>query len=288
MVVMMTSLQASVSSVRQRPPVDWHGREAVRFDEVLTAAERLARWRIGATVTYRPLPDESPARVAERLLASLAPLAGLHAGTQLLIHAAALGYDPGLLRGVLRAADAAGLPVTLDMTVPQRTDALLACVTSLQDAHRDLGLTLSCDRERSPDDVLRACALGLRLRLVHERCAETGAARRASVQACARVVERAAGGTSQVTLVCHDPQIVVDSAAVLRRHGTPVVLELLPDLPRQGVLWTARTLALPVRSCVSYGQPSMVSLPGQVARPSRVLWWSTLSSSMGAMLSGAA
>lgn len=288
MVVMMTSLQASVSSVRQRPPVDWHGREAVRFDEVLTAAERLARWRIGATVTYRPLPDESPARVADRLLASLEPLAGLHAGAQLLVHAAALGYDQALLRGVLRAAEAAGLAVTLDMTVPQRTDALLACVAALRDAHRDLGLTLSCDRERSPDDASRACEMGLRLRLVHERCADTGVLRRASMQACAQVVERVAGRTSQVTLVCHDPQIVADSATVLRERSTPVVLELLPDLPRQGVLWTARTLALPVRSCVSYGQPPMTALPGQVARPSRVLWWSTLSSSMGAMLSGTA
>jgi hypothetical protein len=288
MVVMMMSLQASVSSAPPRLPVDRREREAVRFDEVLAAAERLAHWRIGATVTYRPLPDESPARVAERLLASLTPLAELHAGTQLLIHPAALGYDTGLLRGVLRAADAAGLDVTLDMTVPQRTDALLACVASLRDAYHDLGLTLSCDRERSPDDVLRACAMGLRLRLVHERCAETGAARRASVEACARVVGQAAGRTSQVTLVCHDPQIVADSVAVLRQHDTPVVLELLPDLPRQGVLWTARTLVLPVRSCVSYGQPPMVALPGQVARPSRVLWWSTLSSSMGAMMAGTA
>lgn len=285
---MMSSPQASASPARQRPPVDRGGREVIRFDEVLTAAERLARWRIGATVTYRPLPDESPARVADRLLASLEPLAGLHAGAQLLIHAAALGYDQALLRGVLRAAEAAGLAVTLDMTVPQRTDALLACVAALRDAHRDLGLTLSCDRERSPDDASRACEMGLRLRLVHERCADTGVQRRASMQACAQVVERVAGRTSLATLVCHDPQIVADSAAVLHRAGTPVVLELLPDLPRQGVLWTARTLALPVRSCVSYGQPPLSALPGQVARPSRVLWWSTLSSSMGALLSGTA
>jgi len=119
----MMPVLAAPTSVRMRPPVEAPGRSAIRFDEVLLAAERLARWRIGATVTYRPLSDESPRRVAQRLLASLAPLAALRSNAQLLVHVAALGYDRALLREVLQAAQAASVAVTLDMTVAERADA---------------------------------------------------------------------------------------------------------------------------------------------------------------------
>lgn len=278
---MMTVL-AAPSSVRTRPLAEAPGRCAIRFDEVLLAAERLARWRIGATVTYRPLSDESPHRVAQRLLASLAPLAELRSNAQLLVHVAALGYDRALLHEVLQAAQAAGVAVTLDMTVPERSEALLDCATDLCQGHADLGLTLSCDRERSPGEAEAACALGLRLRLVQERRADTGAGRRTSAEAFARMVQQVAGQARHVTLVCHDPQIVADSLERLRAAGTPVALELLPELPHQGVLWVARTHHLPIRSCVGYGRATTPF--GQAARTPRVLWWSTLSNSLGTLL----
>lgn len=278
----MMPVLAAPASVRMRPPIEAPGRSAIRFDEVLLAAERLARWRIGATVTYRPLSDEPPRRVMQRLLTSLAPLAELRANAQLLVHVAALGYDHTLLREVLQAARAASVAVTLDMTVAERADALMACAAELHAEHADLGLTLSCDRERSLQDAQTACEMGLRLRLVHERRAETGAGRRESVDAFARMVEQVAGRASHVTLVCHDPQIVADSLERLRAAGTPVALELLPEWPHQGVLWVARTHHLPIRSCISYGRATAPS--GQAAQSPRVLWWSTLSNSLGTLL----
>ena len=278
----MMPVLAAPASVRKHPLIEAPVRSAIHFDEVLLAAERLARWRIGATVTYRPLSDESPRRVAQRLLASLAPLAGLRSNAQLLVHVAALGYDRALLRDVLQAAQGASVGVTLDMTVAERADALMACAADLQVEHANLGLTLSCDRERSLQDAQTACEMGLRLRLVHERRTETGAGRRESVEAFARMVAQVAGRASHVTLVCHDPQIVADSLERLRAAGTPVALELLPEWPHQGVLWVARTHHLPVRSCISYGRAAAPS--GQAAQSPRVLWWSTLSNSLGTML----
>jgi proline dehydrogenase len=280
----MMPVLAAPASVRTRPPVEVPGRSAIHFDEVLLATERLARWRIGATVTYRPLSDESPRRVAQRLLASLAPLAGLRSNAHLLVHVAALGYDRTLLTEVLDAAKAASVAVTLDLTVAERADALMACATDLHADHDDLGLTLSCDRVRSLLDADTACAMGLRLRLVHERRNETGAGRKASAEAFARMVDRVAGRACHVTLVCHDPQIVTDSLERLRAAGTPVALELLPELPHQGVLWVARTHHLPIRSCVSYGRPQAASHFGPTAHTPRVLWWSTLSNSLGTLL----
>lgn len=280
---MMPVLAAS-ASVRTRPPAEVPGRSPIPFDEVLLAAERLARWRIGATVTYRPLSDESPRRVAQRLLASLSPLARLRSNAQLLVHVAALGYDQDLLAEVLQAASAASVAVTLDLTVAERADALMACATALQTEHGDLGLTLSCDRPRSLADAQTACALGLRLRLVQERRHETGANRKAAADAFARMVDQVAGHARHVTLVCHDPQIVADSLTRLRAAGTPVALELLPELPHQGVLWVARTHHLPIRSCVSYGRPQATAYLGPAAHTPRVLWWSTLSNSLGTLL----
>jgi hypothetical protein len=282
----MMPVLATTALVRQRPFIEAPSRSAIHFDEVLLAAQRLARWRIGATVAYRPLCDESPHRVVQRLLESLLPLASLPTDAQLLVHVAALGYDRALLREVLRAAQAAGVPVTLDMTVPERSEALLACAAELCDGPegRGLGLTLSCDRDASLADAATACALGLRLRLVQERRAGTGAGRRSSAEAFMRVVGQVAGHTDHVTLVCHDPQTVADSLECLRAAGTAVTLELLPEQPHQGVLWVARTHHLPIRSCVSYGRPQTASPFGTSAHTPRVLWWSTLSNSMGTLL----
>ncbi|MEY4908313.1 MAG: hypothetical protein RL260_2031 [Pseudomonadota bacterium] len=280
----MMPVLAAPAAVRTRPPVEMPGRSAIHFDEVLLATERLARWRIGATVTYCPLSDESPRRVAQRLLASLAPLAGLRSNAQLLVHVAALGYDRTLLAEVRQAAQAASVAVTLDLTVTERADALMACAAELHANHGDLGLTLSCDRERSLGDADTACAMGLRLRLVHEQGSETGAGRKTLADAFARMVDRVAGHAQHVTLVCHDPQIVADSLERLRAAGTPVALELLPELPHQGVLWVARTHHLPIRSCVSYGRAQAASHLGPTAHTPRVLWWSTLSNSLGTLL----
>jgi hypothetical protein len=280
---MMPVLAAS-TAVRARPPAEATGRSAIRFDEVLLATERLARWRMGATVIYRPLNDETPRRVAQRLLASIAPLAALRSNAQLLVHVAALGHDRVLLAEVLQAAQAASVAVTLDQTGVERTDALLECASDLQTTHGDLGLTLSCDRARSLGDADMACAMDMRLRLVQERRHETGAGRKASADAFARMVAHVAGRARHVTLVCHDTQIVTDSLERLRAAGTPVALELLPELPHQGVLWVARTHHLPIRSCVSYGHPQAASHVGPTAHTPRVLWWSTLSNSLGTLL----
>lgn len=283
----MMPVLAAPATLRKRPPAEVPGRSAIHFDEVLLAAERLARWRIGTTVAYRPLCDETPRRVAQRLLSSLAPLVGLRAHAHLLVQVAALGHDRLLLREVLQAAREASVPVTLDMPAPERSDALMACAADLLVDHPDLGLTLSCDRERSLRDADTACSQNLRLRLVHERRAETGAGRRASAEAFARMVDRVAGRARHVTLVCHDPQIVAESLERLRAAGTPVALELLPELPHQGVLWVARTHHLPIRSCVSYGRPQAASHLGSTAHTPRVLWWSTLSNSLGTLLPAA-
>lgn len=284
----MMTAPASVQSAPSRPIADFPPvRSAICFNEVLIAAERLARWEMGVTVAYRPLPDESPRQVSDRLDASMAPLAQLPQAAHLLIHAAALGYDEARLRSALQAAEAARLPVSLDLSVPQRTDALLACVAAVKDVHTRLGVSLSCDRERSLRDVERVCEMGLRVRLVHESGGENGEARRTAAQAMARLVDRVAGRVPLVTLVCHDPQIVGDALDRLAQSGTPAALELLPDLPRQGVLWVARTRRVPVRSCVSYGQPQTLSASGRPARQPRVLWWSALSDSLGVMRTAA-
>ncbi|MFM2054686.1 MAG: hypothetical protein RL456_2723 [Pseudomonadota bacterium] len=274
------------AAVRARPGADRCARSAIRFDEILAATERLSRWHMGATIAYRPLADESPRQVAERLLGDLARLGGTRRAVapQWLLQPGALGYDLALMRRVLQGARAAGVPVTLDLTVPQRTDAVLDCAAELGAVHDGLGLSLSWDRDRTLRDVDRARALGLRLRLVHERWAETGEARRVSAQAAERVIGRAAGHGQEVTLVCHEPQIVAGAAQRLREAGTPVRLELLPDLPRQGVLWVARTASLVVRSSIAYGQPQVLSLFGQAPQHPRVLWWSALGSSLGTLL----
>lgn len=259
-------------------------RGAIRFDEVLAAAVRLARWRMGACVSYRPEADESPAEVAARLIGSMARLSELPAEAALLVQPAALGQDAVQMMRLLAAARSRAMPVTLDLVAPEATGRLIDQLAMLRVHHDRLGLSLSADRESSLHDADRACEAGVRLRLVHERWADTGAARRQSTEAFERLVDRVAGRATQVMLACHDPQTLDRSVEQLRRAGSAVTLELPPDQPRQGVLWVARSRQVPVRSLLHYGRPAAPTRLGTLARQPRVLWWSTLSSSLSTLL----
>ena len=259
-------------------------RGAIRFDEVLAAAVRLARWRMGACVSYRPESDESPAEVVARLIGSMARLSELPAEAALLVQPAALGQDAVQMMRLLAAARSRAMPVTLDLVAPEATGRLIDQLAMLRVHHDRLGLSLSADRESSLHDADRACEAGVRLRLVHERWADTGAARRQSTEAFERLVDRVVGRAAQVTLACHDPQTLDRSVEQLRRAGSAVTLELQPDQPRQGVLWVARSRQVPVRSLLHYGRPAAPTRLGTLARQPRVLWWSTLSSSLSTLL----
>ncbi|MFM2343034.1 MAG: hypothetical protein RLZZ592_2687 [Pseudomonadota bacterium] len=259
-------------------------RTSVRFDEILSAAARLARWRMGASVSYRPEAGESPDEVVARVIGSMAALADLPTEAQLLVQPAAIGQDVMQMMRLLAAARSRAMPVTLDLVAPTAMDALLDQLSLLGAHHDRLGLSLSGDRERSLADADRAGAAGVRLRLVHERWADTGGARRQSIEAFERLVMRVAGQVPQVTLACHDPQVVDRCVMRLRDAGTAVALELQPDQPRQGLLWVARHRQVPVRSLLHYGRPGGPSRLGTLARQPRVLWWSALSSGLNALL----
>lgn len=259
-------------------------RASIRFDEVLAAAERLARWRMGACLSYRPEVDEAPADVSARLIASLGPLSGLASDTQLLMQPSAFGQDVMLMMQLLAAAQSRAMPVTIDLVALEATERLMSQIDLLGAHHDGLGLSLSSDRERSLGDADRACVAGLRLRLVHERWSDTGQARRQSAEAFERLVDHVAGRTRHVTLACHEPQLVDRCVERLRRAGTAVTLELQPDQPRQGLLWVSRQRQVPVRSLLHYGRPAAPARLGTLARQPRVLWWSTLSSSLSALL----
>ncbi|GKQ57585.1 hypothetical protein QMTAC487_14440 [Sphaerotilus sp. FB-3] len=251
---------------------------------MLAAAVRLARWRMGACVSYRPEADESPAEVVARLIGSMARLSELPAEAALLVQPAALGQDAVQMMRLLAAARSRAMPVTLDLVAPEATGRLIDQLAMLRVHHDRLGLSLSADRESSLHDADRACEAGVRLRLVHERWADTGAARRQSTEAFERLVDRVAGRATQVMLACHDPQTLDRSVEQLRRAGSAVTLELQPDQPRQGVLWVARSRQVPVRSLLHYGRPAAPTRLGTLARQPRVLWWSTLSSSLSTLL----
>ena len=155
--------------------------------------------------------------------------------------------------------------------------AALGDVAAADHAYREAVEWYELAQRLEPSDSVR-------LRLVHERWADTGAARRQSTEAFERLVDRVAGRATQVTLACHDPQTLDRSVEQLRRAGSAVTLELQPDQPRQGVLWVARSRQVPVRSLLHYGRPAAPTRLGTLARQPRVLWWSTLSSSLSTLL----
>jgi proline dehydrogenase len=273
-------------------------RQSTALSQALCHAQRLARWRIGATLAFTPPSGASHRAVADAYLQALDESATLTPRAQLLVKPAALGHDRGLLHEVLGHADALAVPVLFEHGALETTDEVMACLMDLQETHHaHLGLSLLASRERSLDDARLALAWGLRVRLEHDwpafdRSGAAYTAGRISRQsvgarflALAKLLaaESAVNGRSaQVSVITHEPVLADQALGLLLSGGVRCSIELRQEQPKQGLLYVARQRGVAVRSHIGWG--GGVREAAGRARDPRSRWWSALQDGLDTLL----
>lgn len=274
-------------------------RQSSALSQALCHAQRLARWRIGATLAFTPPTGASHRAVADAYRKALDESARLAPRAQLLVQPAALGHDRGLLHEVLSHADALAMPVLFDHGAPETADEAMACLMDLQEVHHArLGLSLLASRERSLDEARLALDWGLRVRLEHDwptfdRGGATFTAGRIGRQsvgarflALARqlaVGSAASGRGAQVSLITHDPLLADQALGLLLSGGVQCAIELRQEQPKQGLLYVARQRGVAVRSHIGWGCGAREAAVGR-ARDPRSRWWSALQGGLDTLL----
>lgn len=273
---MLQQVRAASHTQHQTPLLQAASRAYVpgpHLDDALAEARRLGRWHIGSSIGYFHAAHESPRDVVLVCRDTIDQLATLDQVGTLSLRAGSIGYDQGLWRELLMSAAARQVPVQLDAQTPESVDATLALAEAGLPFHQDIGVTLPGRWLRSRADADRAAAAGLRLRIVKGQLADPAQPLLDEGVGFTSLIQRIAGKARFVSVGTHDIGLARSALTRLKAAGTPVELELMQGLPRQGALLVARDLGVRVRTYVPFGQAWTPYALTQAARNPRVVWW---------------
>lgn len=235
--------------------------------EAASLTLRLARRGLGATHGYFPPDGATPDHVEAANLALIAALGGQPA--QLALKAPHLAFDRARIAAILRAAQAAGVGITLDSHGPALADATLALVEDFP----GIGCALPARWLRSMGDARRLYATSARLRIVKGEWADPAADAADPAAAFLALVRSLAGRAAPVAVATHDPALARRALGLLAQAGTPCELEQLRGLPRARSMAAARELGVPVRLYAPFGPGWWpYAIDKALARPHLPLW----------------
>jgi proline dehydrogenase len=215
--------------------------------------ERLNRAGLAATIGYFQARDARPEDIVAANLEVARLLAGRSGGACLAVKAPPLGFDPGRLGAIAKAADAAGLALMFDAHAPRDAERTLAAVSALLGDFPGTGFALPARWLRSRGDAAAFRDGSARIRLVKGEWADPdwrGMDVEASYLALAA---RLAGRPAPVAVATHDPGLAERALTLLLAAGTPCELEQLRGLPARRTIAVARRLGVPVRVYVPFG-----------------------------------
>ena len=245
------------------------------LDEALIAARQMADVNMSATLARLGGVAEPPRIVAQEALAALEALAGLVRPAVLSLRPTALAHDTDLIGSILLRAHELALPVHFDSQGPDTAPAVLACAQASHSMHKQLGVTLPGRWLRSRADADMACEIGLRVRVVKGQWADPLCPQFDERAGFLSVVNRLAGKAPFVSVATHDAALARAALKRLCDAGTACELELNHGAAQQAAVQVARSLGVPVRVYVAYGQT------GGAAGVSggQQIWWGVRSAS---------
>ena len=88
-----------------------------------------------------------------------------------------------------------------------------------------------------------------------------------------RVINRLAGRARSVAVATHDPLLARSSLTRLLEAGTPCELELLYGYPMRAVSTVARSMSVPIRVYIPFGNAWLPYALTQVINKPTRLWW---------------
>ena len=224
------------------------------------------------TLAYWNDVGDDPAEVAAAYLSAIDGAAGAGIDTYISVKAPALSLSLSLVDNLVRRCLDRAVPLHFDSLALEHQARTLDLIESLVPIGVPLGCTLPARFGRSVDDVERAVAHRLRVRVVKGQWEDPRHAiepRRAFMT----LVDRLAGRAAHVAVATHDPELAREALRRLSASGTPAELELLFGLPMHAARRVARELRVPVRVYVPYGHAWLPYAIANARQHPRVLLW---------------
>jgi proline dehydrogenase len=210
-----------------------------------------------ATLCYWNAPGDDPALIAAQVTAVVEAAGERASWADVAVKAPALGFDAGLITALAEMCRDRGVRLWFDSHAPAFTDQTLDLAEAASGLGCEVGVALPARWLRSTDDIARATAAGLAVRLVKGQWPDPEATDDVRARYLS-MVERLAGRAPFVGLATHDDWLLQEASALMRESPTPFEIQLLHGLSPRRALVLARTHDIPVRFYIPFGHPSLV------------------------------
>jgi proline dehydrogenase len=234
----------------------------------LSEARALQPQGVGSAIGFWNRADDSSDRVAEEYLASLERVRASGLNCHLSIKPLALAFRPDLLAAVVHRARDLDLRLQFDSPSAESADISFTAIGAAACERADLGCTLPGRWQRSMQDADWAIEHNLSIRVVKGHWPDPENPLRDVRLGFLAVIDRIAGRARRVSIATHDTELARAAISHLRSLRTSCELEVLMGPPAAGVIRLARTLGVPVRAYIAYGEgPLLWANSAQAARP---------------------
>ena len=222
------------------------------LSDALEYARSVERDGMSSTIAYWNGVGEDPQNVYAAYLSAIDGASAAGTETYISIKAPALSMSAGLIDALGARCRDRGIGLHFDALAQEHQEQTFSLIERLTPAGVTLGCTLPGRFARSVNDVERAVAHRLRVRVVKGQW-EDPHQKIEPRRGFMAVIDRLAGRAAHVSVATHEPRLAEEALTTLAARGTPADLELLLGLPMQGPSEIARRLKTPVRVYIPYG-----------------------------------
>ncbi len=241
--------------------------------DAIRVAGRLSAAGIASTVGYWDGIGEPAGATLERYREALRGLAAAKLDSYLSIKLPSLEYSSEMTSVLAGVARQAGLRLHFDAMAPDSVDRTYNVIDELLTVGDNFSCTLPARWKRSASDADWALKRGLSVRVVKGQWADPYSGDIEPVEGFLRIVDRLAGRAKHVAVASHNLAVLRAAFERLLVTKTPTSLELLYGLPTRRQMALAKSLGVPVRIYVPYGEAYLPYCLGELKRNPRIAWW---------------
>jgi proline dehydrogenase len=242
------------------------------LQDAIDLARTLESEGVNSTIAYWNDVGDEPAEVYEAQLAAIDGAADAATHTHVSVKAHALAMSEAYTGALAGRCRARGIGLHFDSKMVEQQAPTFDLIERLTGSGIALGCTLPSRFERSLEDVERAVAQRLRVRVVKGQWADPEHPidpRRGFME----LIDRLAGRAEHVGVATHDAELAERALVRLSAVGTPAELELIHGLPMRAASDVAHRLHVPVRVYIPYGHAWLPYAASGARRNPKVLWW---------------
>jgi proline dehydrogenase len=242
------------------------------LQDAIDLARTLESEGVTSTIAYWNNVGDEPAEVYAAQVAAIDGAAAAALRAHVSIKAPALAMSETFTSALAGRCRDRGIGLHFDSKMVEQQAPTFDLIGRLTACGAALGCTLPARFERSLEDVERAVAQRLRVRVVKGQWADPGHPIDPR-QGFMQLIDRLAGRAAHVAVATHDAELAERALVRLSAAGTPAELELIHGLPMRAASDVARRLHVPVRVYIPYGHAWLPYAASGARRNPKVLWW---------------